>query len=88
MPFIPFVPEYDRDPYKPGKPPFSPSQLDELNKKYESTPQQPGPCKPVADVNNAEEKPAPVAKTEPAPVVPEKKVINGMIFTRRKKQKS
>lgn len=74
----PFIP-MDSDPFIPGKPPFSPAELDELRKKYESPVRQPqGPHKQVADVINDEE-PEPVAKadpvTKPEPVAaPEKKV--------------
>jgi hypothetical protein len=55
--------EYDRDPYVPGKPIYSPAEIDELRKKYESPSQQPGPHRPVADVINNDE--PPVAKAEP-----------------------
>jgi hypothetical protein len=74
----------DSDPFIPGKPLHSTTELDELKRKYElSSPSQPGPRKQVADVINDEEpalvaKADPVVKTEPvaAPVpVKKKKVI-------------
>jgi hypothetical protein len=72
----PFIP-MDSDSFVPGRPPFSPAELDELKIKYESSsPSQPGPRRQVADVINNEE-PAPVepvAKLEPV-VVPEDRSI-------------
>src|SRR5256885_16823875 len=48
----PFIP-MDSDPFIPGKPLHSTTELDELKRKYElSSPSQPGPRKQVADVIN------------------------------------
>lgn len=82
----PFIPEYDSDPFIPGKPLHSTTELDGLKRKYDSpSPSQPCPHKQVADVINDEEQPAPVAKADPV-AMPEKK-IGTMIITRVKKEK-
>jgi hypothetical protein len=79
----PFIP-MDSDSFIPGKPPFSPAELHELRKQYESSsPSQPGPRKQVADIINDE--PAPVAKADP--VVPDKEIGHFGTFTRIKKEK-
>lgn len=80
----------DSDPFIPGKSPFSPAELDELKKKYDSPSpsQQPGPRKQIADVI-VEEQPAPVVKTEPVAteVVPDKEIVHPGFKRVRKEKK-
>jgi hypothetical protein len=79
----------DSDPFRPGKPLFTPTQLDEIARKFSAaqSPSQPG--RPVADIiNNDEPAPAPVVKTERV-AAPEKKIVHGTLVIKRvKKEKS
>jgi hypothetical protein len=92
-----FILDYDLDPYKPGQPPFTPDELNSLARKYESTAPPTGPHKPVADVNNDEEQPAPAAPVAKAPkpvpvaAAPEKKIVHlgtTLVITRARKEKT